>query len=654
MRKIFIIFIFNALCNLTFAQSNAKADKQFNNLAYMSSVETYQKTGEPSDAQSIRQMANSYRLNGDYNAAANYFQLLMSDNPSNEDMLHFGQSLLAIGKCEDAVKWFKKYQSEAGEVATKRHFITDCNELAAFTKQNISVTPLSGINSELLDFAAVPFRGGVVFTSSRGDGKGCRDSWTGTGYTDMYLAKTNDGKIENISPFNENTNQRYHDGVATFNKAGTVMYFTRNQTDKGESNTRFLKIFSSKFRSGNWSEGEEININSDEFSTCHPTLSSDGKRLYFASDRNGGKGGMDIWVSELQNGKWTSPKNVSAINTAGNETFPFINDQNVLFFASDGQKGIGGLDIFKLENETVVNLGTPINSSFDDFAYFEKEGTQSGFLSSNRKGGLGGDDDIYQWNQLTINEIEKPKEATPITYDTPNKTLDKPNFPSTYKIKIIAIDAKNGQPLTQPMITIAGADIKPKPELRNNIEMEIYPNAQYTILAENEGYQAHTVNISGIEMLKSPEYYVPLLKGTSPIFEGKTLKKNEVIVVNDIYYDYDKSNIRSDASTGLKRLAELMLKYPSLSVELSSHTDSRGRAEYNNQLSQRRAEEAVTYLLSRGIANSRLIAKGYGESNLRNQCQDGVKCSEEEHQKNRRTEIKVLKFDEDGVEIIKE
>lgn len=652
MRKLYILFIINALYINSNAQTNVKADKQYNNFAYMSSVETYQKNGEPSDASSLRQLANSYRLNGDYNAAVTYYQMLMSGSPSSEDILHFAQSLLATGNCEDAVKWFKKYATEAGEKAQQRQFITDCAEISTFSNRNIEIKPLKGVNSEALEFSAVPFRNGIVFTSTRGERQTCRDAWTGTGYTDMFFAKVKEDAVEEIKDFNEETNQRYHDGTPSFNKAGTLMYFTRNQENTGDDKTRFLKIYVSKFRSGSWTDGEELPLNGNHFSTCHPSLSTDGKRLFFASDRVGGKGGMDIWYVDLQNGKWTSPKNLSEVNTAGNEIFPYINEKNTLYFASDGQKGMGGLDIFSFEQGKIENMGTPINSSFDDFSYIEKN-NNSGYLSSNRKGGLGGDDDIYIWNvseNTEIQEVKKEKsEATEIT------KADKPiEFQKSYKIKLIAIDAKNGQPLTQPMMTIAGGDNIPKPQLKNNIEIEIYPNAQYTILVENEGFEPKTITVSGIEMLKSPDFYIALLKKNTPSLEGKPLKKGEVIVVNDIYYDYDKSNIRSDASIGLKRLADVMLKYGSLEVELSSHTDSRGKAEYNERLSQRRADEAITYLVSRGIDPKRLIAKGYGERKLTNHCSDGINCSEEEHQKNRRTEVKILRFDEDGVDIIKE
>lgn len=648
MRKLYILFIANALYMNNFAQTNVKADKQYNNLAYMSAVETYQKNGEPSDAPSLRQLANSYRLNGDYNAAVTYYQMLMSESPSTDDMLNFAQSLLASGNCEDAVNWFKKYASEAGEKAKQRSFITDCAEISTFAKRNIDIIPLAGINSDALEFSAVPYRNGVVFTSTRGERQTCRDSWTGTGYTDMFFANVKDNEVEEVKDFNETANQRYHDGTPTFNKAGTLMYFTRNQANTGEDKTRFLKIYASKYRSGAWTEGEELPFNGNNFSTCHPSLSTDGKRLYFASDRAGGKGGMDIWYVELQNGKWSNPKNMQEVNTAGNEIFPYISEKNTLFFASDGQKGIGGLDIFSFEQNKIENMGTPINSSYDDFAYVEKD-VESGYLSSNRKGGLGGDDDIYIWKISENIDIEEVKKDKPAIVEE-NKT----EFPKTYKVKLIAIDAKNGQPFNQPLITIAGATTSPKPELRNNIELEVYPNAQYTILVENEGFEPKTISVTGIEMLKSPDYYIPLLKNNKPIFEGKPLKKGEVIVVKDIYYDYDKSNIRSDASIGLIRLADIMLKYPSLEVELSSHTDSRGKAEYNENLSQRRANEAITYLVSRGIDVKRLIAKGYGERQLTNRCADGINCKEEEHQKNRRTEVKILRFDEEGVDIIKE
>ena len=637
------------------AQTAQKAEKQYENIAYSTAIDTYNKTGEPQSKTALSQMANSFRLNGDYENAAVYFANLMTQSPDKEDVMSYAQVLLSNGNCTEAIVWYKKYQEMAND--KNRSFISSCEDLAAFSKKNVTVKSLGGANSDKSEFAAIPFKGGVVLTSTQKDKGSCKDHWTGEGFADLYYADLNDGDVSNLKQFGPELNMKYHDGAATFNKAGNIMYFTRtNPTGKNSSNQRDLKIFISHLKSGNWTEAVEMPFNSNEFGSCHPTLSNDGKKLYFSSNRPGGSGGMDIWVSSLEYGRWSEPKNIGAeVNTSGNEIFPYINDANVLFFASNGHAGLGGLDIFSTENKdgvftNVQNMGTPFNSPMDDFSYAEKSGGESGFLSSNRKGGAGADD-IYFWkksdNQPLIENIAEKKEVLE----------EKKNFKST----ILFIDAATGEEIKTPSVTIAGPNKSPKQEVQNNIDLEVVPSGQYTIKGEMTGYLANTLTVEGIDLVKTPVYKIPLTKNDTkipnayemlnnkPAFNGKALKTGEVIEIQDIYYDYDKSNIRIDASAGLLRLAEVMLRYPSLEVELSSHTDSRGKTVYNQKLSQNRAEEAVSYLISRGISAKRMSAQGFGETHLTNNCGDGVPCSEEQHQRNRRTEVRVVKFEEESV-----
>lgn len=640
------------------AQTSQKAEKQYENIAYSSAITSYNKTGEPQTKLALSQMANSFRLNGDYENAEVYFANLMKQSPDKEDVMYYAQTLLSNGKCEDAITWYKKYQEAAND--NNRTFISSCEEIALFPKKNVTIKSLGGANSDKSEFAALPFKGGVVLTSTQQDKSACKDNWTGEGFADMFYADFNEGDVSNLKQFGPELNMKYHDGAATFNKAGNIMYFTRtNPTGKNSSNQRDLKIFISHYKNGNWSEAVEMPFNSNEFGSCHPTLSNDGKKLYFSSNRPGGSGGMDIWVSTLEYGRWSDPKNLGKeINTSGNEIFPYINDANILFFASNGHKGLGGLDIFSTENKegiftNVQNIGTPFNTSMDDFSYAEKSGGESGFLSSNRKGGAGADD-IYFWKKsdnqpLIENNVAKKEDEKPVKLD--------------YKALILFIDAATGEEIKTPSVTIAGPNKAPKQEVQNNISLEIVPNGQYTIKGEMQGYLTNTLTLEGIDLVKTPVYKIPLTKNdtkianayemlnSKPAFNGKPLKTGEVIEIQDIYYDYDKSNIRVDASAGLLRLAEVMLRYPTLEVELSSHTDSRGKTAYNQKLSQNRADEAVAYLISRGIAAKRMSAQGLGETHLTNNCGDGVPCTEEQHQRNRRTEVRVVKFEEEAVEI---
>jgi outer membrane protein OmpA-like peptidoglycan-associated protein/tetratricopeptide (TPR) repeat protein len=651
---LFIYFIHLVFPFMLNAQTLKKAEKQFTNVAYAASIDTYNQVGEPQTRTALLQMANSYRLNGDYENAEYYYATLMTQSPDNEDVLHYAEVLLSNGKCTEAVKYFQQYQEKTTD--KNRSFITSCDDLKAFAKKNIDLSPLNGANSESAEFSAIPYKNGVVFTSNK-QGKGvCQDKWTGNGYADMYFAELSGDGVNEAKPFGADLNLRYHDGSATFNKAGNVMYFTRtNPTGKNKNGQRDLKVFISYYKNGIWSEAVEMPFNSDEFTTCHPTLSADGKRLYFASNRPNGIGGMDIWSSRLENGRWSEPQNLGKeVNTSGNEIFPFINDQEELFFASNGHKGLGGLDIFSSKNDngvfsSVKNMGTPFNSSMDDFAYSEKSGSEAGYLSSNRKGGAGSDD-VYSWKKSANLPSEEP---TKVKVET------------VFQAKIIFIDAQDGSVLNTPSVTIAGPNKTPKQEVINNIDLEVVPSGQYTIKGEMPGFLSHTVTLEGIDLVKTPVYKIPLTKNETkvpnayemvnnkPALNGKTLKTGEVIELQDIYYDYNKANIRIDASAGLLRLAEVMLRYPSLEVELNSHTDSRGKSEYNMSLSQRRADEAVAYLVSRGISSKRMKARGFGESVITNGCVDGVNCNEEQHQRNRRTEVRVMKFEDESVEIIK-
>ncbi len=651
-KSISTLYIAFLISSFSQAQTIEKAEKQYKNVAYTSTINTYSALGEPQSRTSLLQMANSYRLNGDYENAEYYYESLMGLDPEKEDVLHYAQVLLSNGKCEKAVSFYAQYQAKSKDA--KRSFITSCDDLKAFSKKNIDIQELQGANTEFADFSAIPFKGGVVLTSTKKATNVCKDSWTGTAYSDLYYADVNENSINEIKPFGPELNMRYHDGTATFNRAGNVMYFSRtNPTGKNTNNQRDLKIFISHYKNGVWSDAVELPFNSDEFSNCHPTLSNDGKRLYFASNRDGGQGGMDLWLTRLENGRWSEPQNLGAeVNTSGNELFPFINEKEQLFFASNGHKGLGGLDIFSAENQNgifsnIKNAGTPLNTSLDDFSYSEKSGGESGYISSNRKGGVGADD-IYVWKK-NANTPENQED------NDENKIV---------LAKIIYIDAENGAVLNNPFVTVSGPNVEPKMEQKNNFELPVVASGQYTLKGELAGYLPHTLTVEGIDLVKTPEYKIPLTKEKpapivvvstpeTPSFEGKTLKTGAVIELQDIYYDYNKANIRIDASAGLLRLAEVMITHPSLEVELSSHTDSRGKFDYNMDLSQRRASEAVAYLISRGISSKRMKARGYGEAMITNGCLDGKNCNEEEHQRNRRTEVRVLKFEEEGVKVIK-
>lgn len=376
---------------------------------------------------------------------------------------------------------------------------------------------------------------------------------------------------------------------------------------------------------GTWSAEPFIHNNVAEYSIGHATLSPDGNILYYVSDMPGGQGGTDIWYSEKDSdGNWSVPMNAgSGINSKADECFPNIGPGGELYFSSDGFAGMGGLDVFRSSGtkatwDRPVNLRYPVNSSGDDFAYlttYDGEEGMAGYLSSNRKGGKGGDD-IYSFT------FEKPKIIIVLKGTTTDKSTGK-------RLSAAAITLYDGE--RQIMAKKYSDD-------SGTFEFILDKDRTYKVLGQKRGYHADSAKVSTIEITQSDTLEVALL--LEPIFEvGKTFE------LENIYYDFDKHNIRADAAAILDELVRTLRDNPTLKIELSSHTDSRGSNVYNEALSQRRAQAAVDYIVGRGIARDRMVAKGYGETKLVNQCADGVPCSREEHQANRRTEVTILSYD---------
>ncbi|HFA49171.1 MAG TPA: hypothetical protein ENJ95_09155 [Bacteroidetes bacterium] len=625
------------------------------------------------------------------------------------------------------------------------------------------VKNIEELNSGELDFCAVPFRKGLVFTSTRKPGSlfACSKDFAKGHYSDLYYAeKDAEGVYMPAELLPGDISGKYHDGASSFTSDETIMFFSRNNKKGTNSWGNIdLKIYEAKLKNGLWTEAKELPFNSNDFDNCHPSITPNGAWLYFASNRPGGFGGMDIYVVERsKSGSWGQPVNLgSKVNTAGNEIFPFISPEGVLYWSSDGFGGMGGLDIFSIPisngEEAVRNLlSEPINSSSDDFAFTTNfEGTE-GFLTSDREGGLG-KDDIYSWKFLG----QKPKLANICVVD--EKTgyrisdayLDLQLKPvENRKNGLTSINGMNYMQMEamnvdgkEYLIMVPYKDDKAAPKLNTKNEkscglrLPIIPGRMYDVIVDKPGYQPLKKTVRAEEILANEEWLIPIknmpplaMKGTVkdganelpiPLADVKVInsctgeemdilsdrngdftfpmdcncdyeiiaskgeyrydyemlysydiqcnKENttvllylekepkpefsvgEVIKLEDVYYDYDKFYIRSDAAAELDKVVNFMRKYPSLELELRSHTDSRGSYEYNRKLSQNRAQAAVDYIISRGISSSRIVAAGYGESQLVNHCADGVPCSEAEHQENRRTEIKVTKFNEKGVRV---
>lgn len=709
-----------------------KADKSYGNLGYMKSIELYQGVQDKSQQVSVpmmAKMANAYRLNGDSKSAEYWYARYINKADNQEDLLHYAQALQSNGKCEDAVRWFNKYKEVKGDV--KMEFIGGCDELEDFiVRKNVKVMNAATLNSEQLDFSPIPHKEGLVFTSNRDkDPKTCcRDSWTNKDFTDLFfadIANNAEGGKSFSTPRRLPTkiNKKTHDGAATFSADDQTMIFTRNnQSGPAENDVVKLQLYSAQADGPGWKDVQRMALNSTEWTSGHPSLSQDGNRLYFASNRQGGFGGMDIWVSKNENGQWATPVNLGPeVNSAGNELFPYISKDNLLFFASDGHKGLGGLDIFTMKRKTEGdenswsrrrNMGQPINSAKDDFAYVIDKTGEAGYFTSNRDGGLGGDD-IYLWEK---------------------------DGPDEEQVILTVSDAATGELLENVTVNLTrqpSTEEDYTTDAKGSAKVLVMMDQKFDIKASKSGYLENNVSISAVDWYEVETYNIDLERPKSVPFKGITIRdkdgvkipltdikvlekcsgetleaksgengeftfdlkcdcdyelvgrkekfkdgdlkfsvsqedcnkqetiekelrladaKEEItLILNDIYYNFDRANIRSDAGEQLAQIVSLMQKYQSLEIALHSHTDCRGSDAYNDRLSQRRANEAKEYIISQGIAADRItLAVGHGEKELTNNCSNGVSCTKAKHQANRRTEIRIVKFDEPDVTLKKQ
>ena len=484
------------------------------------------------------------------------------------------------------------------------------------------------INTEFSDFGASYMGSNRVVFSSPKKKKLFTRTWKDNKqpYLELYTGVVNkNGKIEKVKKFSEDLNSKYHEAQVAFTKNRRTVYFTSNnylghkyvKSDSGVNNLQLYRADVNK--QGVWTNVTSLPFNNKNYSVGHPTLSHNDRKLYFVSDMPGGIGKTDIYsVRILPGRKYTKPKNLGKdINTKGKEMFPFMRADSILYFASDGRKdGVGELDVYAsfIKNDSVkktLHLPEPINSEKDDFAFvIAKSG--HGFLSSNRPGGKG-DDDIYAFEEKL------------------------PLAPCYQTMKGYVIDRVNGLRLKNAKVTLFDAD-------KNELEV-VKTDSLGNFKIEQQLDCGKELFLYGQKKRHLPDSVV-VAANTKYDFEHDIRLElaPKFIKINPIYFDYDKSFIREDAAKELDKVVKVMKKYPTMVVEGGSHTDSRGRDSYNERLSSRRAKSTVEYIISKGISSERISSKGYGETQLVNHCSNGVKCSKEEHQLNRRTEFKILKY----------
>ncbi len=624
---------------------------------------------------------------------------------------------------------------------------------------NVTIRNAYRINTKNLEFSPTYYQNGIVYVTVYDQGKEI-DKNIGTPFFELFYAELDaDGMPGKPQPFSSKVNSSTHEGPTCFNANENIIYYTGNSDTQGSDGKKKLKIYEARRGNIDWENIIELPFNSNEYMTMHPTLSADGKLLYFASDMPGGFGGMDIYSVEKNGDYWAIPVNLGTkVNTTGNEAFPFIHQSGMLFFSSDGHGDAGGYDIFAIDTRSenpkdLIDLGPPFNSPNADLGFILNPEGRQGYFASSRYGGLG-QDDIYIFDapngifenaiidnmpttvmvfngisgeaiadagvyifeknksglfggEALYDVILEPKEAgldaievrfvmkkdlgKPDYYTdsqgliaadlSPNKeylflvtkkgyankklhytTKDK-TTPLTIRIPLAAkncltlnglvLNEKTGKALSDTKVTVRSDCDGGTQVLSTNssgrFEHCVPFGCTYTLMAEKNGYQVENTSISATNTAQTSTRTTIRLKSTTKpnnAIGGDRLTEGTIIVLENIYYDFDKSAIRSGAAEELDALVALMQQYRSMEVELIAHTDARGVAEYNQQLSEARAFAARDYLFRNGIAAHRIKTIGRGESEIRNHCTNGVSCSDEEHQFNRRTEVKVTKLSE--------
>jgi outer membrane protein OmpA-like peptidoglycan-associated protein/tetratricopeptide (TPR) repeat protein len=763
--RIILVFIIFLCSSLAFGQSRYEhlGNKYYEEYSYDRAIKYFESVKEK-DTEVQRKLAISYFKLQDFDQSEWFYtQVVNSKEAISEDFFNYSQVLAMQEKYPESVRWMTSYHERKSGDAEAARKIKDPQYYLDLIKEDngYKITSLD-INSEQQDFGTSFYGDDVVFTSSRTGLETVvrRWNWNQLGFLDIYKAKLDTATYQLSEPtaHHKKFNKKYHEGPATFNEAGDIMIFTSNNySGRSSKDEVTLEMFESRKENGKWGKPVAFPYNNKEFSIGHGSLTKDGNTLYFVSDMPGSIGGTDIYRSHRgENGEWTEPEHLGEeINTEANEMFPYIHPDTVLFFASNGHPGLGGLDIFYIDtrenglNKT-VNMNSPVNSSKDDFAFIMNEGKKKGFFSSNRIGGLG-DDDIYafhrdkslKFNQLLrgkvidelghivpfvkvllydidgtvlgevvtddkgdykfelkdgksynlmaekeghslgLGKIETDDEKrdyiqdlmilgpnTHVDLDLPiNTEVNKLGFddnmlvysgvfPDSPGLSLHSMvrDMRNGEPLSNAQISLydksTGEEtVLISPATGDNtwyLDPKRYANSRYSVRVIKDGYYPMEFDFDtsddALGQYSFMTNLIPMLE------EGEEINMNlaDIFSIDPIYFDLDKHNIRPDAALELNKVVDVLHQYPNMVLELSSHTDCRASKGYNNRLSNSRAKATARYIRERIEVASRITGKGLGEEDLVNDCEcEGEvisDCSEEEHQRNRRTEFRIVKM----------
>ncbi len=642
MKKIYTLSLMFCLA-AAFAQTKLrKADELFKTFAYVDAAIAYedylQKADKPG-TQTLKNAADSYYYTGDSRNALKWYQKLydiQGQGMTDDYFLKYIQSMKGVMDYEKANVLTKEYLVKKGDQKEIDRYITQKQQLdsLAKTKPLHTITNL-GTNTPKSDFGAAFYGDKIIYAASKDTSNfnGKLYSWNKQPFLNLYVAERNavDGSLFNDSRFLPDMMDKYHEATITFMPDLKTFYYTTNIVSKNKpvldkERTNNLQILKGVIEDGKLVKSDKVFFSSPKYSVGHPALSEDGKWLFFASDMPGGLGGTDLYVLKIaDDGTMGTPQNLGdKVNTIGNELFPFFRS-GTLYFSSDGHYGLGDLDVYQssfsegLNFSEPRNLGVPINSNRDDFSYIiDAKGTY-GYVSSNRAGGKG-DDDIYYFTK------GKPLCVEFITGRVTGIKSKLPIEGATVK----AYDAFGD------LIASTTTDANGYYKLTVPCEKKIKVVAT-KINYSTEEKEVITKDKNDLEI---PDINFELSKYDDLVV---TDKGEEKIIINPIFFEFDKWNIGTQAAAELDKVVFVLQKFPNVKIKIESHTDSRGKDAYNMKLSDSRAKSTQTYILSKGIDPTRIeSAIGYGESQLTNKCNNGVKCTEEQHLANRRSNFIVI------------
>ncbi|MGS0526789.1 OmpA family protein [Zobellia nedashkovskayae] len=586
----------------------------------------------------LKKLGNSYYYNADYEDASNTYKRLVDEYPDEigpEYYFRYAQTLKTLEDYEGSKAVMAKFLEATSNDARATAYKDEEDYLNDIKRNSgrYNVSPFQ-YNSPYSEFAPSFYKEGLIFSSDRDTGNFARyrHTWNSKDFLDLYKVNADSVSQGTVIKFGYYVNTRLHESTSTVSKDGSILYFTRNNFKEGkyikdETGVIRLKIFKAKMVEGVWSEIEELPFNSNDYSVAHPTLSSDEKALYFASDMPGTLGESDIFkVTINEDGTYGTPENLGpVINTEARETFPFVTSEDVLYFSSDGHPGLGGLDIFasKIANGrldgNVMNVGEPVNGRMDDFTFIFNEDTRKGYFASNRAEGRGADD-IYAVLETKLLLIDCEQAISGVVRD---KISNEPLIGASVKV----IDENNEE------IMSAITDAEGKYDLLIDCTQGNFVRAMTEGYVPSEEYLGKSDGEP-----KEIDFYLERSSITAGF--GDDLAK--LLQLSTIYFNFNKYDIRKDSEIEVEKVIAAMEKYPSLRIKVNSHTDSRGKDSYNLWLSQKRAESTVNYMVKKGIAKERLDGEGFGETKLINKCSNGVKCSDKDHELNRRSEFIIL------------